>query len=190
MHDCLEGFRREPYADHRQQELLELVTACLAGAQGGRRRVRRAVGSRSTVRRRRPRSCAIRRAARCRASSTARWWSGTRWRSARLRTSATRRGSLWPADVEARAHARAVTAEMHSGFAALRTHMPMDIRSSRHDTGAVAAKRADVVRRHRAHPGDLERLPGAQRRARCCSADSRSPMRSLRRSSRASAPTA
>ena len=37
-------------------------------------------------------------------------------------------GALWPTDADARAHARAVTAEMHSGFAALRTHMPMDIR--------------------------------------------------------------
>ena len=53
-------------------------------------------------------------------------------------------GALWPADAEAHAHARAVTAEMHSGFAALRTYMPMDIRSSRRDAGAAAAKRADV----------------------------------------------
>jgi glutathione S-transferase len=53
-------------------------------------------------------------------------------------------GALWPADADARAHARAVAAEMHSGFAALRTYMPMDIRSSKHDTGATAAKRADV----------------------------------------------
>ena len=74
-------------------------------------------------------------------------------------------GALWPADVEARAHARAVTAEMHSGFAALRTYMPMDIRSSRHDTGATAAKRADVS-------ADIARIQaiwsdclGAQRRA-------------------------
>ena len=38
-------------------------------------------------------------------------------------------GSLWPRDAKARARARSVVAEMHSGFAALRTHMPMDIRS-------------------------------------------------------------
>ncbi len=31
---------------------------------------------------------------------------------------------LWPADFEARAVARAVSAEMHAGFVALRTHMP------------------------------------------------------------------
>jgi len=34
-------------------------------------------------------------------------------------------GRAWPADVAARALARAVSAEMHSGFAALRTHWPM-----------------------------------------------------------------
>ena len=34
-------------------------------------------------------------------------------------------GRAWPADVAARAVARAVSAEMHSGFAALRTHWAM-----------------------------------------------------------------
>ncbi len=38
---------------------------------------------------------------------------------------------LWPATAEARAVARAVSAEMHAGFAALRRHMPMDL-SRRH----------------------------------------------------------
>lgn len=36
------------------------------------------------------------------------------------------RPALWPADFFARAHARAVSAEMHSGFADLRAFMPMD----------------------------------------------------------------
>jgi glutathione S-transferase len=35
---------------------------------------------------------------------------------------------LWPADDGARAHARAVAAEMHSGFLPLRRHLPMNIR--------------------------------------------------------------
>ncbi|MDI9348732.1 MAG: glutathione S-transferase family protein [Candidatus Symbiobacter sp.] len=35
---------------------------------------------------------------------------------------------LWPRDASARAIARAVTAEMHSGFTALRTQCPMNIR--------------------------------------------------------------
>lgn len=34
-------------------------------------------------------------------------------------------GRAWPADSAVRAHARAVSAEMHSGFGALRTHWPM-----------------------------------------------------------------
>jgi glutathione S-transferase len=34
---------------------------------------------------------------------------------------------LWPADRAARARARAMCAEMHAGFAALRSNMPMDI---------------------------------------------------------------
>jgi glutathione S-transferase len=34
---------------------------------------------------------------------------------------------LWPEDREARAHARAVSNEMHAGFAALRHNLPMDI---------------------------------------------------------------
>jgi len=54
-------------------------------------------------------------------------------------------GTLWPADPGARARARAVSAEMHSGFVALRTHLPMDIRSRHPDRGAAAQQRADVA---------------------------------------------
>jgi glutathione S-transferase len=35
---------------------------------------------------------------------------------------------LWPADFAARAHARAISSEMHSGFAALRVHCPMNLK--------------------------------------------------------------
>ncbi|KAB0548268.1 glutathione S-transferase family protein [Pseudomonas argentinensis] len=35
--------------------------------------------------------------------------------------------AMWPRDVAARAMARSVCAEMHSGFGALRSHMPMDM---------------------------------------------------------------
>jgi len=35
---------------------------------------------------------------------------------------------LWPADPVARAAARAVSAEMHAGFPALRRHLPMDLK--------------------------------------------------------------
>lgn len=37
---------------------------------------------------------------------------------------------LWPADREERARARSISAEMHSGFTALRSAMPMNIRRS------------------------------------------------------------
>jgi glutathione S-transferase len=37
---------------------------------------------------------------------------------------------LWPAEPEARAHARSIAAEMHSGFQALRSSMPMNLRKS------------------------------------------------------------
>ena len=35
---------------------------------------------------------------------------------------------LWPADAAARAHARSISAEMHSGFSSLRNQMPMNVR--------------------------------------------------------------
>lgn len=54
-------------------------------------------------------------------------------------------GRLWPRDSAARARARAVTAEMHSGFAALRTHMSMDIRARYPERGAAAQQRDDVA---------------------------------------------
>jgi glutathione S-transferase len=58
---------------------------------------------------------------------------------------------LWPQDVKARARARSVCAEMHSGFAALRTHCPMNIEASLPQIGALvwrdqAGVREDVQR--------------------------------------------
>ncbi len=38
-------------------------------------------------------------------------------------------GGLWPADIRQRALARAVSAEMHSGFGTLRSRMPMNCRA-------------------------------------------------------------
>ena len=43
---------------------------------------------------------------------------------------------LWPTDAKARARARSVCAEMHSGFTALRSHCPMNIEAHLPDTGA------------------------------------------------------
>ena len=58
---------------------------------------------------------------------------------------------LWPAERAARARARSVCAEMHSGFAALRSACPMNIEASLPDVGALIwrdqpAVRADVAR--------------------------------------------
>ena len=53
---------------------------------------------------------------------------------------------LWPDDVEARAVARAVSAEMHAGFAALRTHMPLNVRKSLPGRGRAEGVEADIER--------------------------------------------
>ena len=58
---------------------------------------------------------------------------------------------LWPADKAARARARSICADMHSGFTALRSHCPMNIEASLADTGALLwrdqpALRTDVAR--------------------------------------------
>ncbi|HTV34965.1 MAG TPA: glutathione S-transferase family protein [Xanthobacteraceae bacterium] len=53
---------------------------------------------------------------------------------------------LWPSPEAARAHARAVAAEMHSGFAALRRHLPMNIRRPVKPRSLDAAVAADVAR--------------------------------------------
>ncbi len=42
---------------------------------------------------------------------------------------------LWPASVQARARARSVCAEMHSGFSALRSHFPMNIEAQLPEVG-------------------------------------------------------
>jgi glutathione S-transferase len=54
--------------------------------------------------------------------------------------------ALWPRDANARARARSVSAEMHSGFGELRTHMPMNIRKIKPGAGATPGALADVAR--------------------------------------------
>lgn len=53
---------------------------------------------------------------------------------------------LWPRDLRARAHARSAVAEMHSGFAALRSNMPMDIQGNEPGKGHVPDALADATR--------------------------------------------
>ena len=59
--------------------------------------------------------------------------------------------NLWPRSVQARARARSLCAEMHSGFGALRSACPMNIEADLHEVGRLAwrdkpAVRADVQR--------------------------------------------
>lgn len=52
----------------------------------------------------------------------------------------------WPRDSAARALARAVAAEMHAGFAALRGHMPMNVRAAVPDKRRPPEVEADIAR--------------------------------------------
>jgi glutathione S-transferase len=59
--------------------------------------------------------------------------------------------ALWPRDAQARARARSICAEMHSGFGALRSACPMNIEASLPTIGALALRdrpgvRADLAR--------------------------------------------
>jgi glutathione S-transferase len=53
---------------------------------------------------------------------------------------------LWPSDAIARAHARSISAEMHSGFAALRESMPMNCRAMGRKVVLTDALNADINR--------------------------------------------
>ena len=60
--------------------------------------------------------------------------------------------ALWPAERRARARARSVCAEMHAGFAALRSHCPMNVEASLPEVGALVWRDRPAVR------GDVERI--------------------------------
>jgi glutathione S-transferase len=53
---------------------------------------------------------------------------------------------LWPSDPRARAHARAISAEMHAGFGPLRRHCPMNMRRVGRKRELTAEVEADVRR--------------------------------------------
>ena len=53
---------------------------------------------------------------------------------------------LWPQDVAARAMARSITAEMHSGFSDLRSAMPMNIKASLPGRGRTPGAQGDIGR--------------------------------------------
>ncbi len=54
--------------------------------------------------------------------------------------------ALWPGERTARAHARAIVAEMHSGFRALRTEMPMSLFRHAAGAGRTPLALADIAR--------------------------------------------
>ncbi len=54
--------------------------------------------------------------------------------------------ALWPRDESARALARSASAEMHSGFAAMRREMPMDLLNVHATPDLSARARADIER--------------------------------------------
>jgi glutathione S-transferase len=53
---------------------------------------------------------------------------------------------LWPQDTEARAHARAISAEMHAGFQSLRRQLPMNMRRPVKPHALAADAVPDVAR--------------------------------------------
>ena len=53
---------------------------------------------------------------------------------------------LWPADVKARAQARAISSEMHAGFGALRSECPVNLRRPIRERALPEAARANVAR--------------------------------------------
>ena len=54
--------------------------------------------------------------------------------------------AIWPRDVRARARARSIAAEMHSGFRALRGAMPMNIRNQHPGKGQTPEVLRDIAR--------------------------------------------
>jgi glutathione S-transferase len=53
---------------------------------------------------------------------------------------------FWPNDLDARAQARSIAAEMHAGFAELRRSMPMNVRRSFPGKGRTPGALADIAR--------------------------------------------
>ncbi len=52
---------------------------------------------------------------------------------------------LWPEDSAARARARSITAEMHAGFPALRTRLPMDLKRGPPEPGGGITVGGDLA---------------------------------------------
>ncbi len=93
---------------------------------------------------------------------------------------------LLPADRAARAHCRAISGEMHSGFASLRSALPMNLKGDFPGYKVWVRRR----RRHRPHRRDLARMHRPPMAGPSCSAPSAAwPTRCTRRWPRAFSPT-
>ena len=68
------------------------------------------------------------------------------WLADKVRTARISRGHFWPGDLAARALARSMCAEMHSGFAALRSACPMNLQRDYPGFVPDAAVLADLRR--------------------------------------------
>ena len=68
------------------------------------------------------------------------------WLADKVRTARISRGHFWPRDMAARALARSMCAEMHSGFQALRTACPMNLKENFPTFTPSAEVLADVAR--------------------------------------------
>ena len=67
-------------------------------------------------------------------------------------------GKAWPASAKEKAHARAVSCEMHSGFVALRNEMPMNCRARREVILSEAAQK-DIARIEQLWSQQMEQYP-------------------------------
>ena len=84
--------------------------------------------------------------------------------------------AVWPRDRQARARARSVCAEMHSGFSALRSHCPMNVEASLPEIGKRVwdeqpTVRADVQRIVSMWTALLEQYGGPMLFGQFCAAD-------------------
>ncbi len=68
------------------------------------------------------------------------------WLADKVRNARLSRGHFWPQDMAARALARSISAEMHSGFTALRSECSMDLKQDFPDFVANEAVGAEVAR--------------------------------------------
>jgi len=69
-------------------------------------------------------------------------------------------GRGWPADLAARSFGRAIASEMHSGFAAMRTEMPMNVRRPPRVVALSANAQIDVQRVQQIWMSSLQRFGG------------------------------